>query len=286
MRERAVLPMPGTERSMCRMHPRALDLAACRDWFCRNRARSRAWFDLLTDAAYLAQPIALRHPIVFYEGHVAAFNVNTLVKRALGLPGVDEELEQLFERGIDPDECDAAASREVPSCWPSRSQVLEFAAAADASVDAAFGREGLVRDDHPLLRRGLVLFTILEHEAMHHETLLYMFHRLPAESKRRPAGYRPVVGGEPPPSAMVEVPAGMATLGADPDLVVFAWDNELPAQTVDVPSFRDRRPRRHEPGLSRVREAGGYADRSLWTADDWAWREREGIRHPSFWIAT
>ena len=31
---------------------------------------------------------------------------------------------------------------------------------------------------------------ILEHEAMHQETLLYMWHRLPFEQKRAPAGYR------------------------------------------------------------------------------------------------
>ena len=34
-------------------------------------------------------------------------------------------------------------------------------------------------------------FAILEHEAMHQETLLYMWHRLPFDQKRQPAGYRP-----------------------------------------------------------------------------------------------
>jgi formylglycine-generating enzyme required for sulfatase activity len=53
-------------------------------WYRHNRARSRAIFDLLVDEAYYAQPIALRHPIVFYEGHLPAFSFNTLVKRALG----------------------------------------------------------------------------------------------------------------------------------------------------------------------------------------------------------
>ena len=41
-------------------------------WYRRNRARSRALFDLLADDAYYSQPIALRHPIVFYEGHLPA----------------------------------------------------------------------------------------------------------------------------------------------------------------------------------------------------------------------
>src|SRR5262249_30992691 len=74
------LPMAGTQRSMARMATGGVDLAKCRRWFRHNRRRSRSWFDLLSDEAYTAQPVALRHPVVFYEGHVAAFNVNTLVK--------------------------------------------------------------------------------------------------------------------------------------------------------------------------------------------------------------
>ena len=70
----------------------------------RNRARSRALFDLLDGEAYYSQPIALRHPIVFYEGHLPGFSFNTLVKKALGRPSIDPRLEALFARGIDPHE--------------------------------------------------------------------------------------------------------------------------------------------------------------------------------------
>ena len=74
------------------------------EWYLRNRARSKMLFDLLTDEAYYSRPIALRHPIVFYEGHLPAFSFNTLVKRGLGRPGIDASLEGLFARGIDPHE--------------------------------------------------------------------------------------------------------------------------------------------------------------------------------------
>jgi hypothetical protein len=43
-----------------------VDRAALVDRYRRNRARSRDLFALLSDAAYYSQPIALRHPIVFY----------------------------------------------------------------------------------------------------------------------------------------------------------------------------------------------------------------------------
>ncbi|MEB2284418.1 MAG: hypothetical protein B6D46_02740 [Polyangiaceae bacterium UTPRO1] len=273
--------MIGTGRNMEEMPVPAVDLEWCRDWFRRNRARSREWFDLLSDDAYRARPISLRHPIVFYEGHLPAFNVNTLVKLGLGRPGVDAALEALFARGIDPDEDEAAAAVAE---WPSRPRVLAFADACDLLVEAAFGSEALLRDDRPVLRRGLALFTILEHEATHHETLLYMFHRLPAAAKKRPAGARPAVGGDPPPPRSVDVPAGAATLGADPGDLAFAWDNELPAHRVDVPAFAIDVYDVTNRDFLRFVEDGGYEDRGLWTAENWEWREREGIRHPSFWF--
>ena len=68
----------------------ALDRAALSDWYRRIRQRSRQLFDLVQPEAYFSRPIALRHPIVFYEGHLPAFSVNTLVKKGLGRPGVDD----------------------------------------------------------------------------------------------------------------------------------------------------------------------------------------------------
>src|SRR5678809_724031 len=86
-----------------------VDRATFLSWYRRNRERSRMLFDLLADDAYYSQPIALRHPIVFYEGHLPAFSFNTLIKRALGRPSLDERLEQLFARRIDPSETAVAA---------------------------------------------------------------------------------------------------------------------------------------------------------------------------------
>ena len=79
----------------------------------RNRARSRELFDLLAPEAYYSKPIALRHPIVFYEGHLPGFSFNTLVKKGLGRPGIDGALETLFARGIDPHEAAAAATEKA-----------------------------------------------------------------------------------------------------------------------------------------------------------------------------
>ena len=49
-----------------------------------GRARTADLFALLEPAAYYAQPIELRHPPVFYDGHIPAFAVNCLLRKGLG----------------------------------------------------------------------------------------------------------------------------------------------------------------------------------------------------------
>src|SRR5437667_8898676 len=145
----------------------AFDRHAALDWYCRTRARSRALFDLLADDAYYSQPITLRHPIVFYEGHLPAFSFNTLVKKALGGPSIDPALESLFARGIDPSEAAAADARGARLEWPSRSEVIAFAAEADRRVVDAGNNADVDRRGHPLLDGAEAVFAIIEHEAMH-----------------------------------------------------------------------------------------------------------------------
>src|SRR5499425_67070 len=110
----------------------ALDRSTVLDWYRTNRMRSRALFDLVAEQAYYTRPIDLRHPIVFYEGHLPGFSFNTLVKKALGRPSIDARLEALFARGIDPHETQTGGAGQAgggsgPGPWPLRDQVHRFA---------------------------------------------------------------------------------------------------------------------------------------------------------------
>jgi iron(II)-dependent oxidoreductase len=266
------------------------DRAAAVAWYRRNRARSRALFDLLDREAYYSRPISLRHPIVFYEGHLPGFSFNTLVKKGLQRPSIDPRLETLFARGIDPHEATAATAAaagaggaEGANAWPSRDEVHAFAGEADHQVIDALLHADLDQPGHPLLDGAEAVFTILEHEAMHQETLLYMWQRLPLAQKRKPAGYQPRVEGGSPRPEWIEVPAGCATLGVPRDGHRFGWDNEHPAMRVNVPAFAIER---HDVTNVRYLEfvdAGGYRDSQWWRPEDWAWLQREGVSHPLFW---
>ncbi len=204
-------------------------------WFHAERERSARIFSIPVEGAYYDRPIKLRNPIVFYEGHLPAFAINTLIKLALGRPGINEDYEVLFARGIDPE--DEAAAKSPTDLWPSRESVQAYGARAtriitralcDAPID-----DGLV----PQRVDGQAAIAILEHEEMHQETLLYMFHQLPYERKNAVAPFNAIDRGKAAPrprQRSVRIPEGVATLGASEH---FAWDNEMPAFQVRVPEF-------------------------------------------------
>jgi ergothioneine biosynthesis protein EgtB len=263
----------------------ALDRPALVAWYQRNRARSRALFDLLAGEAYYSQPIALRHPIVFYEGHLPGFSFNTLVKKGLGRPSIDARLEALFARGIDPHEANGSGAGAAGglNAWPARDDVHAFADEADRRVIEALTNADIEQPGHALLDRAEAVFCILEHEAMHQETLLYMWHRLPFGQKRRPADYAPRIGGASPASEWIAIPGGCATLGVQRGSIPFGWDNECPALSADVPAFSIER---HDVTNQRFLEfvdAGGYRDPQWWRPEDWDWVRRDAVAHPLFW---
>jgi iron(II)-dependent oxidoreductase len=278
-----------------------LDRPSLLDTFRRLRARSSRLFEIVPEAHRLARPIPLRHPIIFYEGHIPAFYVNTIVKRGLGQPGVDEALERLFARGIDPEDEGAAAQRAI-SRWPDRETLRGFAQACDRRVESALAEADVFRADSPVLARGQGVFASLEHEAMHQETLLYILHRLPYDQKRPAAPPGDEAGGSTGPAAAgtgggrsrgtpsagtprrVRVPAGRAWLGADQDAVPFGWDNEFPAHAVDLPAFAiDVFDVTNQDYLDFV-GAGGYRSSQWWTPESWAWLRAERVEHPLFWL--
>ncbi len=231
-----------------------LDRSALIDWYRRNRERSAQLFALIDDDAFFVRPIPLRHPFIFYEGHLPAFSFLTLNERALGQAPIDPVYERLFERGIDPGSSDAARAHERGD-WPSRAQVEAFARVCDERVVDALARATLVVPDVPKLRRGQSTYTILEHEPMHHETLTYIIHQLDYAHKGRIAQEHH--DHAPVPNPLQSVAAGTAHLGADPDAIPFGWDNEFGPIAIDVPRFAMQRYPVTNGDWLRFVEAGG-----------------------------
>ena len=264
--------------------PTVLDRADVLARYAVNRRRTRELFDLLDESTYYKRPISLRNPVVFYEGHIPAFSVNTLIKKALGWKGVDEHLETIFARGIDPESEATSVARGNPA-WPSRMDVHQYVDEADRLIEKAIASADLERPSHLMLDQARALWTILEHEEMHQETLGYIWHQVPYSCKRKPVGYRTETPSttEADEPSHARIPAGIATLGTDLRESAFAWDNECPVHQVHVNSFGIDTFKVTNGQFMEFVRAGGYRAPQWWRPEDWAWIESAGVVHPAFW---
>jgi formylglycine-generating enzyme required for sulfatase activity len=119
-----------------------------------------------------------------------------------------------------------------------------------------------------------VLPMVLEHELMHHETLMYMLEQLPSWARRPyPRGPADNVAGSVRRAGRIRIPAGPARLGAARD-GRFRWDNEHPEHVVPTAAFEiDALPVTNRAFREFV-ASGGYAERRLWSDDAWRWLTR------------
>src|SRR5215831_12103894 len=85
------------------------------------RTRTDELFRIVRTEAIYDRPIAERHRVVFYVGHVEAFDWNLLGQRAFGLKRFHPTFDQLFAFGIDP--VGGGLPSDKPEEWPARAQV-------------------------------------------------------------------------------------------------------------------------------------------------------------------
>lgn len=236
----------------------------------RNRKRTREILDLPEPEAYYDRPIPLRHPFVFYDGHIPDFSFVVLARNALGAVSIDEGLERLFQRGIDPDDT-ATAAQLTPASWPSRDEVNAFTRECDRRVIEALRTAQLDDPNNAHLVHSEAVHNILEHELMHQETLLYIVHQLPLARKRRLAFTHEDRAVSP--AGRVRIEAGIATLGTRRE-EGFGWDNEFETQAVPVDAFEiDVDSVTNGEYLAFV-ERGGGEPAPFWERHDGAWQLR------------
>jgi ergothioneine biosynthesis protein EgtB len=246
------------------------------------RARTDALFDLLPPNSYYERPIPERHRLIFYLGHLEAFDWN-LLSGALGLATNEPEFDKLFAFGIDP--VDGGLPTDAPKDWPTIARVEKYNREIRRRLDEALSDSSAgPREVQVDLSDGTLLNVAIEHRLMHAETLAYLFHNLAFEKKKAP--FKPQADRRPAPAhRLVTIPAGVATLGMSKMAPhAFGWDNEFGEQKIDVPEFAiDAYPVTNGDYLKFV-QAGGYQDARYWKAEDWEWKKRAGIEHPHFWL--
>jgi formylglycine-generating enzyme required for sulfatase activity len=192
------------------------------------RKQSERLFAVLKPEAIYERPIAERHRVIFYLGHLDGFDSIQICREGLGLKSPDPELDALFQAGIDPDSSHLPADQSTD--WPTLPQVESYVARCRSHVD-----------DHLEYAPEEVIYMALEHRLMHLETLAYMFHNFSYDLKVPPLSTSPLETARGRSSnEWLDIPDGEAVLGKRHD-GSFGWDNEYEEVRRNVPAFRIQR---------------------------------------------
>ncbi|KAJ2794763.1 hypothetical protein H4R20_006119, partial [Coemansia guatemalensis] len=204
----------------------------------------------------LVRPIDLRHPFIFYLGHIPAFaDIHTAAADSAPLsePAI---FAQWFERGIDPNMDDPAichSHSEVPSEWPPVDEIIAYRNRVRARISKwldSYLKSGC-RVTYASARH---IWMAFEHEAMHIETLLYMILQMDPGDICAPSicTIPPIILTRPREAWLNFAGGHDIVLGniSDNELQlntrplpsghIFGWDNECPPTSVTIKPFRIR----------------------------------------------
>ena len=258
------------------------DLQLLLDRIADARQKSDSLFDIVRSDSMYERPIPERHRIIFYVGHLEAFDWNLLHENVFGLKSFHPEFDRLFAFGIDP--VGGGLPSDKPSDWPSLEKVRDYVRQIRIALDERMLRG--IADSSAHTHDGFPLDTLLnvaiEHRLMHVETLAYMLHQLPLERKN-PQSSGPSLVLPPLEHRTLQIPAGSATLGLRRNTGEFGWDNEFESHTAHVPAFEIDRYMVTNRQFLAFMNAGGYETRAFRSDEDWQWRTAHGISHPVFW---
>ncbi len=220
------------------------------------RKQTEQLFSALLPAYLYERPIAERHRVIFYLGHLEAFDYIQICRESLGQAALHPSFDSLFQAGIDPDSSHLPS--DTATDWPSLDQINQYINKARQEVDQAL-------DAAP----EEAIYMALEHRLMHLETLAYMWHNFPFEFKQKPdqATSGETESAAPQENTWRDVPEGTAVLGKKRN-GSFGWDNEYEEHVVSLPAFRMQRYKITNGDYLRFVRAGA--------AKPHFWNERHG----------
>lgn len=238
----------------------------------------------------------LRHPMIFYFGHPAAFYINKLRVAGLLSEPLDPHLESIFEVGVDEMSWDDLSKNHMP--WPSVAQVHSYRKKVYATVTQVINSasDEMIRNinqQSPLWS----LVMAFEHERIHIETSSFLINELPHRFVRFPEGFppyhpsvtnrekvlSPVAGRDYPANEMIPVSAQSVSIGKPENFPSFGWDNEYGHRTFQVPAFKASKYKITNGEFLAFVKDGGYSRRELWTESGWKWRAFRNIKWPVMW---
>jgi len=224
----------------------------------------------------------LRHPLIFYIGHTAAFFINKLILAKVISERVNPEFESMFAVGVDEMSWDDL--NEANYNWPSLSEVMIYRNQVRKLVDNLISDLDLVipiKWDNPFW----IIMMGIEHQRIHLETSSMLIRQLPLESLQdNGLGNICTFDHEPVSNAMINVYGRKVKLGKSYESSFYGWDNEYGTHEYEVADFQAAKYLVSNHEFRQFIQAGGYKTQKWWTYEGWSWRQYTKAEHPRFWL--
>jgi 5-histidylcysteine sulfoxide synthase len=282
----------GTMRSLPMLDLKSATRKDVLDYFDNTWTLTEVLFaGLHTEEPFFRPPVhGLRHPLIFYYGHVACLYVNKLrISGALSGP-VNEYFESILETGVDEMSWDDMHKNDM--VWPTVQAVKDYRAEVYSIMKNMIETHPELDENAPPLSPKSELWALVmgfEHERIHLETSSVLIREMPHHLVRAPQWWPKPHDSHldstrtPPPNAMVEVPAGTVVLGKPDDFPTFGWDNEYGHREVHVPAFSASKFMVSNNEFHEFVKDGGYTVSDLWSSEGWGWRHHRNAKWPFFW---
>ncbi|CAJ1911910.1 Hercynine oxygenase [Aeromonas salmonicida] len=224
-------------------------------YFCQTFDLYESLFDCLADEhAWFNKAIPLRHPLIFYYGHTAAFFINKLLAARLIDSRIDARIEAMVAIGVDEMSWDDLD--ETHYDWPRVAELRSYRAKVRTRV-IDFIRHMPLTLPIDWQSPAWVILMGIEHERIHLETSSVLIRQLP------------VAGGQ------VRLGKRDATYG---------WDNEYGERHIELPPFQASRMLVSNAEYLDFVQAGGYQQQEWWDQEGWGWCQYARARMPTFWV--
>ncbi|BCG45303.1 hypothetical protein GEOBRER4_n0056 [Citrifermentans bremense] len=242
----------------------------------------RLYETLKDEEAFYMRADRLRHPLIFYFGHTAAFFVNKLVIARVIDRRINPRFESLFAVGVDEMSWDDL--NESHYDWPTPAEVKSYRDQVRDLVDGLIKTLPLtlpITWEHPFW----AIVMGIEHERIHLETSSVLIRQLPLDRVRRHDFWEVCrESGEPAANELLPVAAGMVRLGKEQEHPLYGWDNEYGKHEAQVEAFSASKFLVSNREYLSFVQAGGYREREWWTEEGWNWRSFKEAEHPLFWV--
>ncbi|MFQ1930693.1 5-histidylcysteine sulfoxide synthase [Aeromonas veronii] len=254
-------------------------------YFCQTFDLYDSLFDCLADErAWFNKAIPLRHPLIFYYGHTAAFFINKLLAARLIDQRLDARIEAMVAIGVDEMSWDDLD--ETHYDWPKVSELRSYRAKVRSLV-CDFIRQMPLTLPIDWQSPAWVILMGIEHERIHLETSSVLIRQLPL-AWVRPQPYWPACTearhriDQVPTNSLLPVVSGKVRLGKRD--ATYGWDNEYGERQIELAPFQASRMLVSNAEYLAFVQAGGYGQQQWWDEEGWGWRQYAQAQMPTFWV--